>query len=328
MAGRQYDPNELSRIITEMSELSRRMSQSQGLRNLLFIIDELRRRANQSEELRNLLYVTAELSRRANQSQELRQLLSAIDEVGSRLRQFDELVEVSTFNPAFVRYLTHTYAEFSEAFLNLQQSAGTPRTQSRQMSHIVISSSHLEHANETQLLGTLIGVSSESEVIEEHATPSILPTAVEGVTGVTLEGLLNDLDPRLLHLWLGALEARESNNVDRVRHSMTSLRELFTHVVHAIAPDHEVKQWSDDPNHYHNGQPTRRARMLFVVRNVNDESLSAFVDKDVSACLKLLNILQEGVHTIESPYRPSQVNAIEIRFEYMLRFLLQVGRLE
>ena len=52
-----------------------------------------------------------------------------------------------------------------------------------------------------------------------------------------------------------------------------------------------------------------------------------FIDKDVSACLELLSLLQKGAHSVESPYSPNQGAAIEMRSEDTLRFLLRMHNL-
>src|SRR3546814_200632 len=47
----------------------------------------------------------------------------------------------------------------------------------------------------------------------------------------------------LLDLWNGALQAIKSQNPDKIRHMITSLRELYTHVLHILAPDKAFAKW-------------------------------------------------------------------------------------
>jgi len=51
--------------------------------------------------------------------------------------------------------------------------------------------------------------------------------------------LIASIDPKLLPLYRGAIDAIASSGVDNVRHATISLRELFTHILHKIAPDED-----------------------------------------------------------------------------------------
>jgi hypothetical protein len=51
--------------------------------------------------------------------------------------------------------------------------------------------------------------------------------------------------------------------------------ELFTHILHGLSPDAEVRKWSTEPAHYHNGRrPTRRAWLLYICREFLPANLS------------------------------------------------------
>jgi Predicted pPIWI-associating nuclease len=82
-----------------------------------------------------------------------------------------------------------------------------------------------------------------------------------------LEQLLMMLDPDLVYLWRGAQASLTSANPDHVRHFATSLRELFTQVLHALAPDDKVRVWSNRPEYYDHNRPTRKARLNYIFRN-------------------------------------------------------------
>jgi hypothetical protein len=140
--------------------------------------------------------------------------------------------------------------------------------------------------------------------------------------------LLLEFNPALVPLRDGARRALASENPDRVRHFAVSYRELFTHVLHALAPDEEVRAWSSAKEHYVSDRPTRKARMLYACRRINQRPFDNFVTKDIDAALAVLGFFQQGTHEVESSYTPAQIAALEVRMEGTVRFLLEINRAE
>ena len=134
------------------------------------------------------------------------------------------------------------------------------------------------------------------------------------------------LDPSLIKLWRGANQALNLKNPDAVRHFATSLRELLTHVIHKLSPDDEVKNWSTSPKHFHNGKPTRRARLLFICKGINHGPFSTFLEKDIDALLACIDIFQEGTHAINVPLKISQLEALKNRAGSSLRLLIRTWK--
>lgn len=124
----------------------------------------------------------------------------------------------------------------------------------------------------------------------------------------------------------GARKSLRSNNPDRIRHFAISLRELFTRVLHSLAPDEKVGEWSQDPNHYHKGRPTRRARLLFACREINQDPFSNFIEKDIDAVIAFLKLFQKGTHEAKSNFTDAQLTALQNRAESTLRFLLEIWK--
>lgn len=157
----------------------------------------------------------------------------------------------------------------------------------------------------------------------EAASSETVHASLEEAT-TSVDDLLMLFDPSLHPLLLGARQAVESRNHDSPRHVMTSLRELLTHVLHGLAPNEQVKLWSDDPAHFHDGRPTRRSRMLFICRNINTGPLVDFIRADVSAGLKLVDLLNNSTHAVESGLTAWQLRSIVCRVESLLSFLLSL----
>ncbi len=141
----------------------------------------------------------------------------------------------------------------------------------------------------------------------------------------TLRGLLNRLDPSLTRMYDGARQALASDNIDRVRHFAVSFRELLTQVIHILAPDTVVKSWSTDASHFNAGRATRRARLLYICRNINHPPFDAFVSKDIEALLALMDLYQAGTHSVEPPFSSDEALALKIRLEHSLSFVLHIS---
>ena len=159
------------------------------------------------------------------------------------------------------------------------------------------------------------------------------PAAIEGIAkqlahgeDPLLEALLLDLDPDLLIPLAGARGALRSTNPDRARHFSSSLRELFTQVLHRLAPDKAVQGWTSNPEHYDKGRPTRRARLLYICSTINYGDFSDVVEADVSATLKYLGLFQGGTHKVRSDFSEDQLHALFVRMAGLLQFLLKIIR--
>lgn len=169
----------------------------------------------------------------------------------------------------------------------------------------------------------VLGVSDEA--LEEKDSSQIqLVTEVEAETSVCIS-LLQNLDPALATPYVGAREALWGRNPDRVRHILSSLRELWNHLLRRIAPDEHVLAWvpNDKKELLHKGRPTRKARVLYVCRNLNHEPLAEFVDHDTQALVKLVEFF-DHVHELESELTDEQLRALLLRTDSWLTYILQI----
>lgn len=170
-----------------------------------------------------------------------------------------------------------------------------------------------------------ITLSQENDIeFEKENTTIIDETRKE--TDDRLAYLLSGVNTELIVPLQGARLSLNSTNPDRVRHFATSLRELFTHVLHTLAPDNEVKAWSNSPEYFDNGKLTRRARLLYICRTLNQDKFSDFVEKDIVAVLAFLQLFQQGTHQVTTQYSDLQLNIMLLRMESAIRFLLEIQR--
>jgi len=169
----------------------------------------------------------------------------------------------------------------------------------------------------------ILRVVSDETAIDEVAEK------VEELNDATRDVLLEylpQLDKDLPMMWHGAVQALRSNNVDKIRHFITSLRELFTHVLHLMATDRNIEAWDPDRVHYDHGRPTRRGRFLYICRGMagSDKAFSKFIQNDIESVLTLIGLFQSGTHKIRSDFSPRELELIRIRAEISLRTFLTI----
>lgn len=140
----------------------------------------------------------------------------------------------------------------------------------------------------------------------------------------SLENLLDKLDPDLIRIWQGAKAALKSNNPDRPRHIIVSLRELVNYVLHQTAPDDRIRSWTANPSFFDKGHPTRRARLHFICRDLNQKPFEKFVAQDISFHLELIQILQRGTHELCMDLTEEQLSALILKTESLIRFILVI----
>jgi hypothetical protein len=125
--------------------------------------------------------------------------------------------------------------------------------------------------------------------------------------------------------YAGARAALGSDNPDRARHILSSLREFWNHLLRQIAPDDQVLAWvpQDETDLLHEGRPTRRARVLYICRNLNHAPLSDFVVHDTRALVKLVEFFNR-VHQLESELTDEQLRALLLRTDSWLTYILNI----
>ena len=140
--------------------------------------------------------------------------------------------------------------------------------------------------------------------------------------------LLQQIDPGLARPYIGARDALYANNADRARHILSSLRELWNHLLRRLAPDDLVAAWipgvSNQKDLLHDGKPTRRARVLYVCRDLNNDPLTDFLMHDTRALVKMIELFNR-VHELETALTDEQLRAILLRTDSWLMYILQIS---
>ena len=104
------------------------------------------------------------------------------------------------------------------------------------------------------------------------------------------------------------------------------LRELFTHILHKLAPDKEFFEWNQDETNLYDGRPTRKGRLLYIYRNINHPPFVKFLNYDISAAISFLELIQKGTHSIEKPYDDRQLKALLIRMESLIYNMIEISQ--
>jgi hypothetical protein len=138
----------------------------------------------------------------------------------------------------------------------------------------------------------------------------------------TVEVALRSVDPRLVKMWRGAKQALKSGNPDRSRHLAVSLREMTTHLLHNLAPDDAVKSWSTSEDDFHQGRPTRKARIWCIYARYGPE-VQAFFAKDVDSAVYWIDIINKQTHTLEGLETDEAMEALLARFEGIVLALIR-----
>ena len=138
----------------------------------------------------------------------------------------------------------------------------------------------------------------------------------------TLEYRLAHLDAGFPRMLRGARAALNTPNPDRARHVIVSLRELVTHVLHRLAPDETIQGWNGQPDLYHGGRPTRRARLLYIFRVISTGTLSESVKSHVDWMISLIDILNGETHKVSSRLSDEELWALIAGTESLLHYIL------
>lgn len=114
---------------------------------------------------------------------------------------------------------------------------------------------------------------------------------------------------------------------DRARHIQSSLRELWNHLLRRLAPDDlvaaRIPGVSNQKGLLHEGKPTRRARVLYVCRELNNDPLTGFLMRDARAPVKMIEPFNR-VHELETALTDEQLRAILLGTDSWLMYILQI----
>ena len=225
-----------------------------------------------------------------------------------------------------VKSLAKTHLDFSKSYAGLLSGFNESVSESVRLRPAILTLPPVEHYNASRLMVEIFPPEDSDDVLDLEDESEDASSGLILETEYGIENLLSELDNRLIAPWRGIGDVISSGGADRLRQSAASMRELLTHVVHQLAPDNEVSDWTTDPNHFYNGHPTRRARFLYICQDSDHGDFSKFLERDVDACLGMFDVFQTGVHSLESPFSERQILALKVRMEGTIRLLFETAR--
>jgi len=246
-------------------------------------------------------------------------MLSASLAAQTKLANFDNLTigRLAGLDAAFSRAISTNLGNLTRSYQSLINVAATRDSLASRLP-LITTYAPIEYYREVEVVEA-ITVDEESNIFDDESIDTAIADTLPSV-----DGLLEAFDERLIGLLHGARQSLRDDNPDRARHVTTSVRELFTQVLHSLAPDDDIRGWTSNDDHFHNNHPTRRARLLFICRHIDCDPLSRFVQDDVRAALSFVDSLNSGTHVVESRLSTVQLASIVSRMESLLVFLLQI----
>lgn len=218
--------------------------------------------------------------------------------------------------------LQSVFLDFSQSYSGLFASLEAQPSIIASLPPVISKLPAVEFFNSVNVVETITVNTEENAELEDEKQQTTEEAKRE--TEDRLESLLAELNKELIIPLQGARQSIDSTNPDHIRHFATSLRELFTHVLHILAPDEKIKEWSNAQEHYDKGKPTRRARLLYICRDIDHGPFSTFIEKDIDADLAFLQLFQQGTHEVAPQYTDLQLRAMLVWMESMLRSLLEI----
>lgn len=124
----------------------------------------------------------------------------------------------------------------------------------------------------------------------------------------------------------GAIQTAASDNPDKARQTIASLRELMTHLLHRLSPDEEIKKWSTKPEHYVNKRPTRACRLEYIFRDCRGSSIQSYIDNEVKFTRDFFDLLNNGTHSLDTKLTENDLRYAIYKTESLILLLLKYTR--
>lgn len=218
--------------------------------------------------------------------------------------------------PAAVRYevLSSSTVTLSGAYERLEARVGGQDSDATD--DLLLNLPAQEAANSADVMTALIEEGPVADVNPEALRTSELNNVLSQIS--------EDLDAR----WRGALFALSPQNPDAARHFCTSAREVFVQILDLRAPDAEVVRAAPDCAKTDRGQPTRRAKIGFIMRRkgIDSTELGDFVEDDINNVLDLFSVFNSATHGAAGKYEMTKLAAIKKRVEGGIEFLSRLCR--
>ena len=214
------------------------------------------------------------------------------------------------------------FDSFSESYKQLFESYSVRATTLLDIPPHLTEFPTYEYFNEVELLSTTAEHDDQGEFTEQIV---IVREEIREETTDLVTVRLQSANPDWIKMLEGARQSLRSDNPDKIRHSITSLRELVREIMHHLSPEDDLRAWSTSADHFANNRPTRKARLQYIARDIDHGKFSDFVRKDIESMIEMINLFQSGTHASNSPLTEQQVAALLARVEGAVLFLFAIA---
>ena len=262
----------------------------------------------------------------------------AINNYNRAVRDYNNKVKkaVDTYN-AYVR--SHNAAvRRNQQIIARERAKLQSRTTKRSSYTISLNTMHQQYAFVGNAYPAGVEVSPQQSRIldlieQEHANGLITANAVENdelpeenTEDIDIGNKLLAVSEDLHNRWRGAVFSLSPQNPDAARHFCTSTREIFTEFIELKAPDKEVFAFNPNCEKTERGNATRREKIKYMMRSKQmDESVSAFVEADITNILELFHVLSDGTHGAAGRYEFQKLIQVKKRVEQGINFLCEIA---
>jgi hypothetical protein len=243
-------------------------------------------------------------------NQAVRSYNSRVRAARSRLTQALSRLQTQARTTHYQRFTSSAFV-LHASFEALEQRFGTAPTPEQEA---MLALSEQEAANSLDLASAFAAGDSAGPIEGEESLGS-------SVISEELGALSSDLDKR----WRGALYALSPLNPDASRHFCTSAREIIEGILDLRAPKALVAEAMRDCDRTHDGSPTRRSRIRFLLVRRGVPEAEEFVEKDLDDIVDLFDVFNAGTHGPAGRFVLQELVAVKRRVEDGLRFLMRLA---
>ena len=148
----------------------------------------------------------------------------------------------------------------------------------------------------------------------------------ENRTSASLEYTLGVLNPAFVAQYRGWIQRSEERGPDWLRQAAASIRTLLLGLLHAAAPDNLVLPWVTKPDAQldGHGHPTRRTKIAWLCRSIQDEGYRKFVRMELDSALAVLDLLNQAVHMNEFLELEESFSSVSARARFAIRHIARL----
>lgn len=210
----------------------------------------------------------------------------------------------------------------NRSFTALEHSASFDESDPRY--RLAVELPQQENANNLAITSALLTGEPEDVDDDEYEGDEL---GEEDLQDTRIEDELRNISADLHSRWHGALFALNPRNPDAARHFCSSVREIFTQILHTRAPDAAVLSALPGAALDSRGAPTRRSRIQFLLhrQGIQLSALEEFVEKNIVNVIDLFDVFNQGTHGEAGRFDIHTLFAVKRRVEDAIIFVTGIA---